>query len=110
MKTVAQTVLVVLAALVLPVGRATAQGNPQQGRIKAYTCLGCHGVKGYMREYPTYHVPLIGGQHYQYLVNALNEYKNDKRHFSTMNAQAQSLTKQDIEDIAAWLSEPKSKH
>ena len=110
MKTVVQTALMALALLMLAASSAYAQGNPQEGRIKGYTCLGCHGIAGYMRQYPTYHVPKIGGQHHQYLVNALDEYKTDKRHFSTMNAQAQSLSKQDIEDIAAWLSEPKAKH
>lgn len=104
MKSAALTAFTVCAALLAPIGAAIAQGHAQQGRIKAYTCLGCHGVKDYMREYSPYHVPLIGGRHYQYLVNALSDYKHNKRHFSTMNPQAQSLTKQDIEDIAAWIS------
>lgn len=110
MKTAARTALTALALLMLLASQVYAQGNPQEGRIKGYTCLGCHGVAGYMRQYPTYHVPKIGGQHYQYLVNALGDYKTDKRHFSTMNAQAHSLSEQDIQDIAAWLTEPKTKH
>lgn len=110
MKTVVRAALMTLALSVLAASHAYAQGNLQEGRIKGYTCLGCHGIAGYMRQYPTYHVPKIGGQHYQYLVNALHEYKTDKRHFSTMNAQAQSLSKQDIDDIATWLAEPKAKH
>lgn len=103
--------LVAPLLLIASLGAAFAQKpNPKLGRIYADTCRGCHGVKGYMRQYPSYHVPKIGGQHYQYIVNALNDYKNGKRHFSTMVAQAQSLTEQEIKDIAAWLSQPKNQH
>ena len=46
------------------------------------------------------------------LIDALNEYKNDARKYPTMNAQAHSLTEQQIEDIAAYLSglAPKQLH
>lgn len=96
--------------LMAPFAVFAQKPNPQKGRIYAYTCLGCHGIKGYMRQYPSYHVPRIGGQHYQYLVSALNEYRNGQRHFATMVAQAQSLSEQQIKDIAAWLSEQKGQH
>lgn len=91
----------------LVAGVAQAAGNPVAGREKAYTCLGCHGVKGYRTMYPSYHVPLLGGQHAQYIVNALMEYKNGQRKMATMQAQAESLSKQDMEDIAAYFSQKK---
>lgn len=83
---------------------AETKGNIEAGRVKTYTCHGCHGVPGYKNAYPNYHVPLIGGQNYDYLVSALNGYKNGERSHPTMRAQGESLSKEDIEDIAAYLS------
>lgn len=84
---------------------APLAGNAETGRQLTYTCQGCHGVEGYRNVYPHYHVPKIGGQSREYLVNALHEYKRGTRRHPTMQAQAQSFTDQDIADIAAFLSE-----
>lgn len=83
--------------------QATA-GNPETGRALTYTCVGCHGIEGYRNAYPHYHVPRIGGQSPEYLVNALTEYRNGTRNHPTMEVQAQSFSDQDIADIAAFLS------
>ena len=80
-------------------------GDAATGRQLTYTCQGCHGVDGYRNVYPHYHVPKIGGQSREYLVNALHEYKRGTRRHPTMQAQAQSFTDQDIADISAFLSE-----
>ena len=79
-------------------------GNAERGKELTYTCQGCHGVTGYKNAYPNYHVPRIGGQSPQYLVNALTEYKEGKRKHPTMQAQAQTFSAQDIADIAAFVS------
>lgn len=84
---------------------ARPAGNPEVGKSLAYTCQGCHGIDGYRNVYPTYHVPKIGGQSADYLVNALHEYQRGTRRHPTMQAQAQSFSDQDISDIAAFLSE-----
>lgn len=83
---------------------ATAAGDADAGRTKAFTCLGCHGVPGYTNAYPTYRVPKLGGQHAQYLVSALKAYQSGQRNHATMQAQAASLSDQDMEDIAAYFS------
>ena len=83
---------------------ATLVGDAAHGKQLTYTCQGCHGVIGYKNAYPNYHVPRIGGQSPQYLVNALTEYKQGKRKHPTMQAQAESFSEQDIADIAAFLS------
>jgi len=88
-----------------PSTNAPLAGNAETGRQLTYTCQGCHGVEGYRNVYPHYHVPKIGGQSREYLVNALHEYKRGTRRHPTMQAQAQSFTDQDIADIAAFLSE-----
>ena len=79
-------------------------GNADTGRQLTYTCQGCHGITGYKNAYPNYHVPRIGGQSSEYLVNALSEYKKGARKHPTMQAQSQSFSDQDIADIAAFLS------
>lgn len=81
-----------------------SKGDPQAGRSLVYTCGGCHGVTGYYNAYPNYHVPRIGGQNYQYIVDALTEYKKGERSHPTMRAQGRSLSIQEIHDIAAYLS------
>ena len=52
----------------------------------------------------TYRVPRIAGQNYDYLVNALTEYKKGERAHPTMRAQGESLSDEDIKNIAAYLS------
>lgn len=81
---------------------AIAKGDAEAGRIKAYTCTGCHGIPGYNNVYPTYKVPKIGGQNYEYLVIALKSYRDGERDHPTMELQANALSDQDIEDVAAY--------
>lgn len=82
---------------------AFADGNYESGKIKAYTCTGCHGIVNYKNTYPTYHVPRIGGQNKEYLVIALQAFKSGLRDHKTMKLQAEALSDQDIEDIAVYL-------
>ena len=87
-----------------PAAQPVQQGDAKRGEPLTYTCHGCHGITGYKNAYPNYHVPRIGGQSPQYLVNALTEYRKGTRKHPTMQAQAQSFSEQDIADIAAYLS------
>ena len=91
------------AALALPAS-SLAEGDASAGKTKAFTCMGCHGVPGYNNVYPTYHVPKLGGQHAAYLVTALQGYKTGQRSHKTMQAQAQTLSEQDMQDIAAFFA------
>jgi cytochrome c553 len=94
-----------VAALAVAVSvAAVAEGDAKAGAIKAYTCLGCHGVPGYNNVYPTYRVPKLGGQSADYLVAALRQYRAGERLHATMHAQASSLSDQDMADIAAFLT------
>jgi cytochrome c5 len=83
-------------------GLVLAQGDVEAGRIKAETCMGCHGIPGYTMVYPTYRVPKLGGQHAAYIVSALQEYKTGQRRNAIMRAQAVALSNKDMEDIAAY--------
>ena len=99
-------ILVVVLFLLLDVITALpAAGDPEAGKLKAATCMGCHGVPSYQNVYPVYHVPRLGGQHAQYIVAALNAYKKGERSHKTMQAQASGLSDQDMEDIAAYFEQ-----
>lgn len=91
----------VLLLAILP-APALAAGDADNGEKLAYTCMGCHGIDGYRNAYPSYRVPRLGGQRAEYLVDALNAYRDGARPHPTMQAQGGSLTDQDIEDIAAF--------
>ena len=82
---------------------AHAAGDPAKGEMKFYTCYGCHGIANYRNAYPDYSVPKLRGENAEYLVAALQEYRDGTRPHATMHAQASSLSDQDIEDIAAYL-------
>lgn len=103
-KNVLPSLMLLASAIAWPLS-GLAAGDAVVGKGKASTCMGCHGIPSYTNVYPTYHVPKLGGQHEQYLVSALNEYKNKQRSHKTMQAQAMSLSDQDMADIAAWFSQ-----
>ena len=82
---------------------ALSAGDPVAGREKNSMCEGCHGIPGWRTAYPVaYQVPKLGGQHAEYIVAALKEYKSGDRAFATMRAIASSLSDQDMEDLAAY--------
>jgi cytochrome c553 len=81
------------------------KGDAKAGETKNAMCIGCHGIKGYQASFPeVYKVPMISGQGAKYLVAALNEYKKGDRKHPTMRAIADSLSDQDIADLAAHYS------
>jgi len=103
MKIVASAATLFLAATLLA-QPALAQGDAEAGKEIGYTCLGCHGIEGYRNAYPSYRVPKLGSQKAAYIVVALKDYREGRRSHDTMEAQASSLSDQDIEDVAAYLA------
>jgi len=79
-------------------------GDPVHGKAISYTCLGCHGIPGYRNAFPNYSVPKLEGQHPEYIVAALQAYKNGERSHMTMHSQAASLSEQDMADIAVFFA------
>jgi cytochrome c553 len=94
-------ILIVLASLVaLP---AFARGDAAAGEKKAQeACAACHGPDGSTPLAPDY--PKLGGQHYDYLVKALRDYKSGARKNPIMAGQAQALTLVEIENLAAYFA------
>lgn len=98
--------LIAIAALAVA-GAAQAAGNAEAGKQKAaQVCAACHGPEGNKPAAPEN--PILAGQHYDYLVKALQDYKSGKRNNAIMKGFAASLSKQDIEDLAAWFAGQKS--
>lgn len=97
-------VLLSIASLVVPFESVLARGDAEAGANTAYTCTGCHGIPGYNNIYPTYKVPKIGGQNYEYLVAALKAYRAGERDHPTMELQAQSLSDEEIENVSAYFA------
>lgn len=83
---------------------AQAAGDAASGKVVGYTCLGCHGIENYKNAYPTFSVPKLRGQHPEYIVAALKEYRDGERSHATMHAHATTLTDQEMEDVAAYLA------
>jgi cytochrome c553 len=98
--------LLVLALALALAGLANA-ADPKAGQKKAAeVCVACHGVDG--NKPSAADQPILAGQHYDYLVRALTDYKVGRRNNPIMKGFAGQLSKRDIEDLAAWFSSQKS--
>ncbi|MCJ0762088.1 c-type cytochrome [Variovorax terrae] len=81
------------------------KGDAKAGEKKIAMCIGCHGIVGYQASFPeVYKVPKISGQGAKYIVAALNAYKAGERKHPTMRGIADSLSDQDMADVAAYYS------
>jgi cytochrome c553 len=82
---------------------AQASGDAGKGQKKAAeVCAACHGPDGGKPSAPDQ--PILAGQHYDYLVQALVDYKVGRRNNPIMKGFAAQLSKQDIENLAAWFA------
>lgn len=80
----------------------TPTGKPASAVPKAATlCVSCHGTDG-IGIMPNY--PSLAGQHEDYLVRALDEYKKGGRKNPIMKGFASNLSDDDIDIIAGYFS------
>lgn len=95
----------VIAALgaMLAAGGAQA-GDAHVGQEKSKTCAACHGADGNSQS-PDF--PRLAGQHEDYLLRALMDYKAGNRKNPIMAGQVANLTKQDFVDLAAYFASQK---
>lgn len=94
-----KTLLITTLAGLAVLGAAHAAGDAKAGEAKAASCAACHGPDGNSIA-PNF--PKIAGQHAEYLVKQLSEFKAGTRKDATMNAMAAPLSEQDMQDIAAF--------
>ena len=87
--------------------KAPAKPDLAKGEAK-YTavCAACHGADG-NSGIPAN--PKLAGQHPQYLVKQLQEFKADKRKSAVMKGFAAVLSDEDMSNISAWLAAQKPK-
>ncbi len=94
--------LLVVAAAAGLAQIAHAAGDAAAGQaIAEQTCKTCHGADGNSTD-PQF--PRLAGQHPDYLIKALDDYKSGARKNPIMSAFAAALSKQDEENVAAWFS------
>jgi cytochrome c553 len=95
--------LLVASATVFSAHAQEVKGDAKAGEGKIAMCIGCHGISGYQSSFPEiYKVPMISGQNSKFIVSALSAYKKGERKHPTMRAIADSLSDQDIADVAAY--------
>ena len=92
--------------LALPLS-SHAGGNAENGKTKSQPCAACHGAEGNQPIGPDF--PILAGQHADYLRKALLDYKSGARANAIMRGFAESLSKQDIDDLAAYFASQTSK-
>jgi cytochrome c553 len=99
----ALSAVLVASATLFPAHADDIKGDSKAGEKKIATCIGCHGIVGYQASFPQVHkVPKISGQGEKYIVAALHAYKKGERKHPTMKGVADSLSDQDMADVAAY--------
>ena len=88
-------------AVLMTISSVAGAANPEAGKEKAKVCAACHGADGNSAS-PDF--PRLAGQHYDYLVKALSDYRAGDRKNAIMAPMVGNLSKRDIEDLAAYFS------
>jgi cytochrome c553 len=90
--------------LALACGGVTAQETTGADRLSM--CQGCHGIPGYRTAFPeVYPVPLLGGQHADYIVAALQAYRDGSRSHPSMQAIARGLNDEQMRELADYYAQ-----
>lgn len=113
MKSVASVVVTLLLACSAIPGfaeepkPAAPKADPAKGQVIATNvCGACHVFDG-SRGSPAY--PILQGQHPEYLVKQLTEFKAGKRVNAIMNGMAATLSEDDMKNVAAFYASKEAK-
>ena len=92
-----------VAAFIASIGTATvaAGGSENTNLEAAQTCVACHGQNG-ISVNPTW--PTLAGQHEDYLIKAINQYRDGTRKEAVMTQMAAPLTDADVNLLARYYS------
>lgn len=97
-----KTLLLAVACLyTLTVAQAFAAGDPVAGKSKAAICAACHGPDGNSTN-PAW--PKIAGQHEEYILKQLMDFKSGKRDNPQMSPIISTMNDEDLNDVAAFFS------
>lgn len=92
-----------VAAFLASLGSDTVEagGGTAPAFDKAATCVACHGQNGIGLS-PSW--PTLAGQHEEYLVHALNQYRDGSRKDPVMSPMAAPLSDEDVKLLAMYFS------
>jgi cytochrome c553 len=85
---------------------AAAKPDPVKGAAAAATCQACHVADG-SRGVPAN--PILQGQHPEYIVKQLTEFKSGKRKNPVMSGMATAIPEADMANIAAFYASKQAK-
>ena len=106
----ALTVFAVLAATcagsVFAAEAIAVKADPAKGQALAATCMACHTADG-SRGSPAN--PILQGQHPEYIVKQLQEFKSGKRKSPVMMGMVGALSDDDMKHVAAFYGSKKAK-
>ncbi len=92
-----------IAAVVVAVATPVVAQDAKKGEALAQQqCAACHGKDFVTPIDATY--PKLAGQYQDYLEKVLRDYKTGARKNAIMNGMAKPLTRDDISNVAAYLS------
>lgn len=100
------TLLAVTAASASEGAATKPAGDAKKGAVAAAACQSCHTADG-SRGAATF--PILQGQHPEYLVKQLKEFKEGKRKNAIMNGMAAALSDEQMLDIAAFYAGKQAK-
>lgn len=83
--------------LLLPAFAAAAQAPTKPAHLGL--CAACHGETG---QAGAKGVPRINGQDFDYLIDALRQYRDGERRAAPMRAVSGALSEADIAELARW--------
>ena len=98
--------LVALSPLWAAEARTPFKPDPAKGQALATTCIACHVADG-SRGSPAN--PILQGQHPEYLVKQLQEFKSGKRNNAIMKGMAAVLSDDDMKHVAAFYASKTAK-
>lgn len=106
MKLPASLLCAALAALSFSAHAQTTKPDLAKGAaLYGQVCVACHAADG---NSTTPANPKIAGQHPEYLVKQLQEFKSGKRDNAVMKGFASALSDEDMRNVAFWLADQKS--
>ena len=81
-------------------------GDVAAGKEKSALCAACHGADGNSVN-PVW--PKLAGQHSEYILKQLKDFKAGKRNNIQMNPLVATLSEEDMQDLAAYFSSQQTK-
>jgi cytochrome c553 len=94
-----KNIAIALTLLVGLVGTVNAAGDAENGKAKSVTCMACHGTDG-NATITIY--PKLAGQHADYIVKQLKDFKSGARNNPIMAGMSAALSEQDMLDLGAY--------